>query len=156
MNQQHPTLPAPRSPKTARSTDRGVFATRRPSLQAGPQTYRIATHVASDSASTVELKDHADAPRAAWDGYERDVLPRKLQPKVLRNLRNQLLSLYRRLFGLVFVANLGLFVAVLARGGATSLHLGLITIANLFCAILLRNEYVINALFSIFCAVPAS
>ncbi|KAJ7269922.1 hypothetical protein C8J57DRAFT_1509039 [Mycena rebaudengoi] len=119
MNQQHPTLPAPRSPKTARSTDRGVFATRRPSLQAGPQTYRIATHVASDSASTVELKDHADAPRAAWDGYERDVLPRKLQPKVLRNLRNQLLSLYRRLFGLVFVANLGLFGR---RAGARRRH----------------------------------
>lgn len=90
-----------------------------------------------------------------WSGYEEDVLPEKTQPKILRNIRHQVFSLYRRLFGVVFVTNAAILIAVLVRG-ANSQQLGEIIVANLFCAILMRQDYVINAFFTVFCAVPTS
>ncbi|CAA7261580.1 unnamed protein product [Cyclocybe aegerita] len=90
-----------------------------------------------------------------WSGYEDDEIPDKTQGKYVRNLRHQIFSLYRRLFGVVFVTNLGVFVSILIKG-ANAQQIGTIVIANLFCAILMRQDYVINAFFNTFCAVPAS
>ena len=89
-----------------------------------------------------------------WDGYMDDALPEKTHGRALRNLRHRVFSLYRRLFGVVFVANAAVFVATLARGGADAQRLGLIVVANLFCAILMRQDYVINAFFTVACSVP--
>ncbi|KAG5221330.1 NRPS protein biosynthetic cluster [Salix suchowensis] len=100
----------------------------------------------SETSSTVEQG-------LAWAGYEDDEIPEKTQGKYVRNLRHQIFSLYRRLFGVVFVVNLGILIATLVKGGANSLELGQIVIANLFCAILMRQDYVINAFFNVFCAV---
>ncbi|THH19192.1 hypothetical protein EW146_g1923 [Bondarzewia mesenterica] len=91
-----------------------------------------------------------------WEGYLDDDLPDKSQGKLVRNLRHQILSLYRRLFSVVFITNMAIFIATLVRGGANAQHLGLIVVANLFCAILMRQDYVINAFFNVFCAVPSS
>lgn len=92
-----------------------------------------------------------------WDGYLDDEIPTKTQPKIVRNLRHQIFSLYRRLFGVVFVTNVAVSIATLVRpNGADAQHLGSIVVANLFCAILMRQDYVINAFFNTFCAVPAS
>ncbi|KAF8903152.1 nonribosomal peptide synthetase 12 [Gymnopilus junonius] len=90
-----------------------------------------------------------------WTGYEDDYLPPKEQGKTVRNLRYQIFTLYRRLFGVVFLTNIGVFIAVLFHG-ADAQQIGTIVIANLFCAILMRQDYVINAFFNVFCAVPAS
>ncbi|KAF4590153.1 putative NRPS-like protein biosynthetic cluster [Pleurotus pulmonarius] len=103
----------------------------------------------SETSSTVEQG-------LAWAGYEDDEIPEKTQGKYARNLRHQVFTLYRRLFGVVFVVNLGILIATLVKGGANSLELGQIVIANLFCAILMRQDYVINAFFNVFCAVPTS
>ncbi|THH01899.1 hypothetical protein EW026_g863 [Hermanssonia centrifuga] len=75
-----------------------------------------------------------------WDGYQEDEVPDKTQGKIVRNLRHQIFSLYRRLFGVVFVTNVAILIATFARpGGADAQHLGLIVVANLFlhsgCAI---------------------
>lgn len=51
---------------------------------------------------------------------------------------------------------MSIFVATLIRGGANAQQLGEIVVANLFCAILMRQDYVINAFFNVFCAVPTS
>lgn len=91
-----------------------------------------------------------------WDGYEDDVLPEKSHGKYLRNLRHQVFSLYRRLFGVVFVVNMAILISLFVKGGTNAQELGLIVVANLFCAILMRQDYVINAFFTVFCAVPAS
>ncbi|KAI0822323.1 nonribosomal peptide synthetase 12 [Trametes gibbosa] len=91
-----------------------------------------------------------------WDGYLEDELPEKTQGHVLRNIRHQIFSLYRRLFGVVFVVNMAIFIATLVKGGANSHELGLIVVSNLFCAILMRQDYVINAFFTVACAVPSS
>lgn len=92
-----------------------------------------------------------------WDGYLDDEIPDKTQGKFTRNLRHQVFSLYRRLFGVVFVANMAILIATFARpGGADAQHLGLIVVSNLFCAILMRQDYVINVFFTVACAVPIS
>ncbi|EIW59229.1 nonribosomal peptide synthetase 12 [Trametes versicolor FP-101664 SS1] len=91
-----------------------------------------------------------------WDGYKEDELPEKTNGHVLRNIRHQVFSLYRRMFGIVFITNMAIFIATLAKGGANAQELGLIVVSNLFCAILMRQDYVINAFFTVACAVPSS
>ena len=92
-----------------------------------------------------------------WDGYEDDIIPDKTQGKFTRNLRHQVFSLYRRLFGLVFTANMAILIATFVRpGGVDAQYLGLIVVSNLFCVILMRQDYVINAFFTVACAVPIS
>jgi len=88
-----------------------------------------------------------------WDGYEDDVLPEKTQGRLLRNIRFQIMSLYRRLFGIVFAANMGVFIWYAVKG-VNANQLGKVVIANLFTAILMRQEYVINAFFFVACLPP--
>ncbi|KAK7048367.1 Nonribosomal peptide synthetase 12 [Favolaschia claudopus] len=113
-----------------------------------------------DSASTVDSASGEDVKavivREPWHGYEKDVLPNKTQGKTVRNLRHQVFSLYRRLFSVVFLVNVTIFITLLVRGGATAQRLGLITLANLFVAILMRQDYIVNTFFNVFCAVPSS
>lgn len=92
----------------------------------------------------------------AWDGYLEDPLPAKTQRKWTRNIRHQVFSLYRRLFGVIFVVNVSILIARLAQGGLSSPEIGMIAIANIFCAILMRQDHVVNAFFTVFCAVPPS
>lgn len=92
----------------------------------------------------------------AWDGYEDEELPDKTQGHTVRNLRHHIFTLYRRLFGIVFITNAAVFTATVVIGQANAQKLGLIVVANLFCAILMRQDYVINAFFTTFCAVPTS
>ncbi|KAF7346329.1 putative three-domain protein adenylation-thiolation-dehydrogenase [Mycena sanguinolenta] len=51
---------------------------------------------------------------------------------------------------------MGIFISLLIRGGSDAQRLGLITLANLFVAILMRQDHVINAFFNVFCVVPPS
>ena len=90
----------------------------------------------------------------AWDGYLDDELPEKTAGHVTRNLRHQIFSLYRRLFSIVFIVNMSIFIATLAKGGANAQEIGLIVVANLFCAILMRQDYVINTFFNVACSIP--
>lgn len=129
-NVSNPTMPPPVYSSTAASSEKNL---------------------AYDSVSAVEK----DIPE--WDGYKDDEIPDKIHGRWLRNLRYQIFSLYRRLFGVIFVTNMAVLIWTLARPeGADAQHLGLIVVANLFCAILMRQEYVINTFFTVACAVPAS
>ncbi|KAM5533437.1 hypothetical protein V8D89_012875 [Ganoderma adspersum] len=93
-----------------------------------------------------------------WEGYREDDIPEKTHGHFLRNVRFQIFSLYRRLFGIVFVTNMAIFIAACVRGGTNTdaNHLGLITIGNLFVAILMRQAYVINAFFAVAMWAPRS
>lgn len=91
-----------------------------------------------------------------WDGHETEVLPPKQQGRYFRNLRHQVFSLYRRLFGIVFIINMSIFIAILCQGGASAERLGLIVVANLASSIYMRQDYVINAFYAVFCKVPLS
>ncbi|KAI0345846.1 nonribosomal peptide synthetase 12 [Trametopsis cervina] len=104
-----------------------------------------------DALSEVEKESYP------WDGYLEDDIPEKTNGKLFRNLRHQIFSLYRRLFGIVFVTNMAVLIWTLARPeGADAQHLGLVVVSNLFCAILMRQDYVINTFFTVACAVPSS
>ncbi|KIY43551.1 hypothetical protein FISHEDRAFT_18588, partial [Fistulina hepatica ATCC 64428] len=81
--------------------------------------------------------------------------PEKTQARLLRNLRFQLLTVYHRLFSVVFSVNLAVFIATLVQG-TTAAHVAKIVVANLTIAILIRQDYIINALFETFCFVPQS
>lgn len=102
---------------------------------------------------TPSLETHSNS---SWEGYENETLPPKTHPKLLRDLRHIIFSLYRRLFGIVFCVNMSILIATMVQGGANTQQLGQIVVANLFCAILMRQDYVINAFFNTFCAVPPS
>ena len=129
-NDSDPTIPPPVYSSTAASSEKNL-------------TF--------DKVSAVEKETHE------WDGYEDDEIPDKIHGKFLRNLRYQILSLYRRLFGVIFVTNVAVLIWTLVRPeGADAQHLGLVVVSNLFCAILMRQDYVINAFFTVACAVPSS
>ncbi|KAG5636268.1 hypothetical protein H0H81_008603 [Sphagnurus paluster] len=92
-----------------------------------------------------------------WAGYEKEILPPKEPVRVLRNMRHRIFYIYRRLFGLVFFTNFGILIWVaLHFKSVNSSHIGLITIGNLFGAILMRQDYVVDAFFVVFTAVPRS
>ncbi|KAG7445765.1 uncharacterized protein BT62DRAFT_896397 [Guyanagaster necrorhizus] len=113
----------------------------------------MAVHHSDSHSKIKELVDEkAGNP---WDGYEQDVIPEKVQPRLVRNARLQAFSIYRRLFSVAFITNMGVFVSYAIRG-YHSQKIALVTVANIFIAILMRQELVINTLFLIFCSVPKS
>ncbi|KAH7346805.1 hypothetical protein BKA65DRAFT_585874 [Rhexocercosporidium sp. MPI-PUGE-AT-0058] len=89
---------------------------------------------------------------------EKYALPEKKGRHGLRALRHRILSLYRRLFTLVFVVNLvAVYLMVsFGRTGKGLQNISTAVAANLTMAVLMRQEYVINALFTVACAVPTS
>jgi hypothetical protein len=91
-----------------------------------------------------------------WEGYREQALPEKSAPRPLRNLRYIILSVYRRLFSVVFIVNMAIFIASLARGGLHSATIATAVTGNLMVAVLMRQDYVINVLFEVFCVVPRS
>ncbi|KZV65298.1 nonribosomal peptide synthetase 12 [Peniophora sp. CONT] len=122
-----------------------------PSSSASSTTESSETSSVSDSSSLVKASS-LEKGELVQD-YE---LPEKTQGHYARNLRHQIFTLYRRLFGVVFVVNAIVFIALFGMGRHASNHLGLVVISNLFCAILMRQDHVINTFFTVFCAVPTS
>lgn len=95
----------------------------------------------SDSPQSPRLDLEAQAP-----------LP---EPKRLAGLRYAILTIYRRLFTMVFFANLGVFVAVMVAD-RTLLALVNATAANLLACGLARQPLVVNTIFKVVCAMPRS
>ena len=76
-----------------------------------------------------------------WEGYMDSELPEKSGRKFVRNVRHHLLNIYRRLFSIVFLVNTGVLISFAVRGTSTP-HLGLVVIANIFTAVVIREEHV--------------
>ncbi|KAI9801313.1 MAG: hypothetical protein M1833_002883 [Piccolia ochrophora] len=87
-------------------------------------------------------------------------LPSKLGSRPYRYLRFTIFSLYRRLFSIVFVANLAALIVLVSTQLRTSSppfsHIVTAASANIMVAILVRNQHVINLLFMSFELVPHS
>lgn len=75
----------------------------------------------------------------AWDGYLDDDLPEKNEPKYVRNLRHIVFSLYRRIFGVVFIVNMSIFIHALVKGGLPANKIGTIVVGNICAAVLMRQ-----------------
>ncbi|KIJ53441.1 hypothetical protein M422DRAFT_64469 [Sphaerobolus stellatus SS14] len=95
-------------------------------------------------------------PQTAWAGYLDEELPPQTHGNLLSRLRHAVFSLYRRLFGAVFITNMAIFIYKLVRGHTNAMYLGEIVVGNFFAAILMRQDHVVNMFFNVFCAVPAS
>ncbi|KAG2017477.1 nonribosomal peptide synthetase 12 [Coprinopsis cinerea AmutBmut pab1-1] len=106
--------------------------------------------VDSSASSALEKEEYI------WSGYLEDEVPEKTQGRIVRNLRHQIFNLYRRLFSVVFIINMALFIWILVTKDYDAHRLGGIVVANVFIGVLMRQEMVINTLFIIFTAVPPS
>ncbi|EPS43070.1 hypothetical protein H072_2900 [Dactylellina haptotyla CBS 200.50] len=73
-------------------------------------------------------------------------------PKV----RYTFLSAYRRLFSLIFLGNLAglLYICFTFNDGNRTANLSTAVSANLLVAVLIRQDFIVNALFSIFATTP--
>jgi hypothetical protein len=107
-------------------------------------------------------KGHATVAVESWEGYLDDPLPDKKQSKIVRDLRSIFFSVYRRVFSVVFAVNMSLFIWACSRyreeghDRVNAKWLAEVTIGNLFAAILIRQDHIINLLFFIFCSIPTS
>ncbi|KAK0431521.1 hypothetical protein EV421DRAFT_165569 [Armillaria borealis] len=125
------------------------------------------SHTSLPSNSSVMEKTvvvHSDTPRPKeideklsnpWDGYEDQDVPKKTQSRPVRNLRLQIFTVYRRLFSVAFTINMAIFISYAVRGYA-SRKVAEVTVANLFIAVVMRQDYVINAIFYVLSSVPQS
>lgn len=92
------------------------------------------------------------------DYLERFVLPPKKGKHGFRAFRHRIFSLYRRIFSVVVIGNLITLFLMLIFGktGRGLQNISTAVAANLLMAVLMRQEHVINALFSIATAIPTS
>lgn len=87
-------------------------------------------------------------------------LPQKRGRKIWRGLRYNILAVYQRLFSVVFLGNMIAFIieVVLHRHsqpfGPPLGNLATAVAANVMGSILIRQEYVINSLYNLFCWTP--
>lgn len=102
----------------------------------------------SNSTSSSEISEYT----------EKFPIPEKNGVHGLRSIRHRIFSLYRRFFSLVFIGNVIAVIAVAKLGlaGRGLKNMSTAVAANLTVAVLMRQEYVINALFTIACSVPTS
>ena len=82
-------------------------------------------------------------------------VPDKLQGKRTRGLRYRILIVYRRLFSFMGIVNIAAAIAIILNGFPRE-WLGTLTAINLLITVLIRQEFVINALYTITCSVPKS
>ena len=85
-------------------------------------------------------------------------LPAKRQPRLLRNVRHNLLSVYKRLFSICMLVNIIAIIIVLCRRSTATLpsasNLSIPISVNVLVAALSRTEYVVNLLFALTIRVP--
>jgi hypothetical protein len=111
-----------------------------------------------------ELGDESGAGSSTDDKSEKEVqyeLPPKNGFHGWRWLRHRGLSAYRKLFGIIFLANLAAFFIMLwkSRGDDYALplpDLATAVAANLLGAVLLRQDYVVNFIFWLATRLPTS
>ncbi|CAJ2512047.1 Uu.00g076720.m01.CDS01 [Anthostomella pinea] len=89
---------------------------------------------------------------------EQAVLPEQLGSELSRKLRHKYASSYRKTFGVIFTANLSVFLAFMiqSRGSPNSRDVGSAASANLMVCILFRQEEFVNLVYEIFVRVPHS
>lgn len=118
-------------------------------------TVAVSQAKALDSSASSSI-DKIEKQEYIWSGYKDDEIPEKTNGRIVRNLRHQIFSLYRRLFSVVFLTNLAILIWILVTKEYNANRLGGIVVANVFIGVLMRQELVINAFFLVFTAIPSS
>ncbi|KAK0246115.1 hypothetical protein EDD85DRAFT_45561 [Armillaria nabsnona] len=139
-------------PQVTMSSDTPTVSSSQSSLPSHSSGTEKTVVLHGDSNVRKEVDEKLSNP---WDGYEENEMPEKTQSRPVRNLRLQIFTVYRRLFSMAFIANMGVFISYVVRG-YTSEKVAMVVVANLFIAILMRQDYTINLIFFILNSVPQS
>ncbi|KAL2872401.1 putative NRPS-like enzyme [Aspergillus lucknowensis] len=83
-------------------------------------------------------------------------LPEKHLSRPWRGLRHRIFIVYRRLFSLIFLANLATLLCFLLIPTINRRHISTVAFVNLTIAVLVRQDVMINILYTICCSVPKS
>ncbi len=107
-----------------------------------------------------EGSDTATSYRISHPPDQLPHLPNKRDRRILRGLRYNLLAVYQRLFSVVFIGNITACIIELVVHrhshpfGPPLGNLATAVAANVMGAVLIRQEYIINSLYNIFCWTP--
>ncbi|KAM5342759.1 hypothetical protein ACJ41O_013725 [Fusarium nematophilum] len=109
-----------------------------------------------DVEAQIELKSQSSMSTLSTVAEKLDLtrdMPEKQAPQPFRGLRHRIFIVYRTIFSLIGVLNLAALICVIAlRLGSE--WLGTITAINLAAAVLVRQDSVVNALYTSACSVP--
>jgi hypothetical protein len=125
------------------------------SLVTSLHDYKSSTSSTATSASSLTIDEKDKSPLQITHLLP----PENLDQKPFRQLRHVIFTVYRRLFTVVIMANiLGLiFIDVRARDDNSYIKvISTAASANLFVAVAIRQDYIINFLCEIFAAIPKS
>lgn len=105
--------------------------------------------------------DHSPASSTLLLGLKKPALPPKRQHKYLRHARHTFINVYRRLFSVVFIFNMiGLGVLISRNENWTRSpplsDFATAASANIMVALLIRQDYVVNACFKMTWLIPLS
>lgn len=112
--------------------------------------------------STESRSSGNNAWRISIPPHDMHQLPYKRERRLWRRLRHNLINVYQRLFSTVFIANMIAFIVLLVKyrnarpSGPPLSDIATAASANILCAILIRQENVINSLYWIFRLTPTS
>ena len=117
-----------------------------PSLQKAISDTADTTLCNRSNSSFVDEKPDLD-----WEA----AVPDKVENKTVRGIRHRVLIVYRRLFTVMALLNMAT-VVIVALTGFKREAVGHATAVNLTIAVLIRQELVINAIYTVACSVPKS
>jgi hypothetical protein len=137
--------PAEKSPETCTTSEESVVT----SLH----DYKSSTSSAATSASSLSIDEKEEPPLQITHLLP----PEKLDQKAFRQLRHTAFTVYRRLFTVVILANIVGLVFLDIRPRSNDFYRKAISSAasaNLFVAVAIRQDYIINLLCEVFAATP--
>ncbi|KAM4058937.1 AMP-binding enzyme [Hirsutella rhossiliensis] len=113
-----------------------------------------AAKMSSDCGTLIETRSSSSTFTVVSDTPDLDQdMPSKRLPQPLRGLRHRILIVYRLLFSLVGLTNMAALIAFVVLSPGPE-WLAILTAANLVTAVLVRQDAVINLLYTLFCSMP--
>ncbi|VDC00485.1 unnamed protein product [Peniophora sp. CBMAI 1063] len=107
---------------------------------------------------SVDEKGSIDEKETAVAELKSYPVPNKNGTKVSRYLQHNFFSTYRKIFTVVFFANIAVLIALIAKnkGTPSAPDVGSAASANLMVTILFRQENFVNLVYEVLCACPHS
>ncbi|KAK8199565.1 hypothetical protein IWZ00DRAFT_432569 [Phyllosticta capitalensis] len=110
-----------------------------------------------DTAAFENVKLEDGQEDGGLDDVALSELPEKKYNVVVRNLRHKVFIVYRRLFSLIFIANISVFIWLICQYKSLNIpasYLATATASNFCLAILIRQDYINNAIYDGFRCTP--
>ncbi|KAK3171788.1 hypothetical protein OEA41_003872 [Lepraria neglecta] len=148
------------SHSTSDALEKGIVAPILIQQELGAQDYEKSDVAPVMRRGHIPGSSHNSTWRISVPPNEMPKLPYKQEHKIFRDLRHNLLNVYQRLFSVVFIGNMIAFIIELVMHrhsqpfGPPLGNVATAAAANILGAILIRQEYVINGLYTFFCWTP--